>query len=144
MLFQCARLLVQRLRKGGEGIGRAELAGPLCHLRFLRTQGIVDEIQGINGARKGGLSVVILYSCRRAQTQRTPRVPCRRRVDAHGTQSKALHAGSTRAAGKREATLREEPQLAFPLPLSPTRGEAVQSYTARESSTQKNPPTRNG
>ena len=96
------------------------------------------------GLARGALSVVIsllLSSCPDAtHTACALQTSCGRARGAEQT----LHAGSTRAAGKREATLREEPRLAFPLPRSPTRGEAVQSNTARESSTQKKPPTRNG
>jgi hypothetical protein len=40
--------------------------------------------------------------------------------------------------------LREEPRLAFPLPLFPRRGEEAQSHTTRESSTHKKTPARNG
>jgi hypothetical protein len=43
-------------------------------------------------------------------------------MDIHGTQSKALHVGSRRTTGKREATLWEEQRLAFPLSLFPHMG----------------------
>ena len=113
------------------------LFGALC----FRTQGTVDERQGINGGSQGDrCQSSSLYSCRRAQTQHTLHGPSWRRVDVYGQQSQAFHDDAMGSTGKREASLREEPRLASLSLSSPTRREEIQFHAARgKQQAEKNP-----
>src|SRR4029450_6298092 len=97
------------------------------------------------GLARGQYQSSSLYSCRRAQTQRTPREPCRHRVDTHGTAESGVpyRIGKGLQERGRQCCGRNHGLLSLSL-SSLTRREEAQSYTARESSTHKKTPARNG